>query len=393
MKQQEIFLAAAAPEIKYFGNWREEGARRFTRSRFSACYFNFRGPAAAFHAVTGPDKGIVHIFLDGNQAASVDCYAPGPAAPKEVYRIDGLEGDRVHNLVVQASRDRNPAASDCVLEIAGFSAGEPLDYIAELRRQMLAEYDEILGSRKKWLPPENWKRVPYRAVSPERGVSLGDGVFRDIFEINVKIVKRCFTLEDYCEGDGAEFLKTPEWGLDHVGHGWSSWLPASIEAKLLAGAAHALRWGEDPELRRIMDKIVADIKARMRDDGYYNYYPEDKSFNVRHVNEDTFKPNAGPTAAFGERKNYDRVFWTRAMIAAHAVGNPDALPLARRMYDWFNGGKNFLPFILFGGNATNGMPGGPLMYHTPLGKNEDIITSERFFDQDYWMDAFIEQQP
>ncbi|MDR0555289.1 MAG: glycoside hydrolase family 127 protein, partial [Treponema sp.] len=39
------------------------------------------------------------------------------------------------------------------------------------------------------------------------------------------------------------------------------------------------------------------------------------------------------------------------------------------------------------------MPGGPLMYHTPLGKNEDIITSERFFDQDYWMDAFIEQQP
>ena len=63
------------------------------------------------------------------------------------------------------------------------------------------------------------------------------------------------------------------------------------------------------------------------------------------------------------------------------------------MYDWFNGAERYLPDLLCGYNATNGMPGGGLVYHTPVGKPEDILTTRRYYDQDYWMDAFIRREP
>jgi DUF1680 family protein len=39
------------------------------------------------------------------------------------------------------------------------------------------------------------------------------------------------------------------------------------------------------------------------------------------------------------------------------------------------------------------MPGGPLVYESEIGKPEDMITSQRYFDQDCWMDALAEKQP
>jgi DUF1680 family protein len=81
------------------------------------------------------------------------------------------------------------------------------------------------------------------------------------------------------------------------------------------------------------------------------------------------------------------------MLAAIQAGNPDAPVLLRRMYDWFNRQEQHLTHILLGANATNGTPGGPLVYHSEVGKPEDIITSMRYFDQDYWFKAFAEGQP
>ena len=93
-----------------------------------------------------------------------------------------------------------------------------------------------------------------------------------------------------------------------------------------------------------------------------------------------------------ERKNYDRVFWTRGLLAAGRVGNSKAYSLLRGMYDWFNSSRH-LGRMLHGGNATNGLPGGPLVYLSPVGKEQDLVVTQRYYDQDYWMTELANREP
>jgi hypothetical protein len=76
------------------------------------------------------------------------------------------------------------------------------------------------------------------------------------------------------------------------------------------------------------------------------------------------------------------VFWTRGLLAAGLVGFDSAYRTLRRKYDWFNASP-YLPHMLIGSNATNGLPGGPLVHHFPVGRPEDLITTLKYYDQDY----------
>ena len=40
--------------------------------------------------------------------------------------------------------------------------------------------------------------------------------------------------------------------------------------------------------------------------------------------------------------------------------------------------------MIRGGNSPNGFPGGPLVYHSPVGTAKDLVVSQRYFDQEYW---------
>ena len=248
-------------------------------------------------------------------------------------------------------------------------------FAEKARKAKNEEYKRIREGRKRGTDPKTWKPVSYEAKMPETGVTLRDGFIKQLFDRNIETVLRCYQKEDYCDGPG-----------------WSHWLPASNDGRMLAGAANSLMWCEDARLRRIVDDIVARIKDQARDDGYFNYYPEDEAYTCIDEPEE-------PNSIFrvdsdnSERKNYDRVFWTRGMIAAARCGNEDALPILRAMYDWLYSSEQYLPFLLRGANATNGLPGGPLMYHTRLGRPEDILINQRWLDQDFWMDQFIEREP
>ena len=364
------------------GLWEETEEGLYTRRTGSFLLFTFRGDAVSVRAIVGRSAGKIKIILDGRGEGLTDCARSGDDAEETVFIKKGLTGDIVHNLFVTCVLEKDQS-----LTVTGFTAPEGVDYPAELKRQMFDEYAVIQKGEKSWLPPEAWRPVPYRAISPVHGVRLREGPVRKLYDDNLTNVKYCFSIPDYCEGDTPEFVKPLG-----DGHGWSRWLPGSNEGRLLAGAAWALCSEEDAELRSIVNTILSDIKSRMREDGYANYYPEADSYARIHTMEQSIDdPNRD--GLYSERKNYDRVFWTRGLIAAYEAGNPDALPLLRRMYDWFNAAGEYLPRMLEGGNATNGVPGGPLMYHTPLGKPEDLITSERFFDQDYWFLAFMQRQP
>jgi DUF1680 family protein len=132
-------------------------------------------------------------------------------------------------------------------------------------------------------------------------------------------------------------------------------------------------------MRKLVATILDRIATRQRADGYSNYYPENDSYLL----------NGGGNA---ERKNYDRVFWTRGLIDAGAYCDPSAFRTLRRFYDWFNSSP-YLGTMLLGPNATNGHPGGGLVYFTPVGKSDDIAVTQRFFDEDYWIDSLRNGDP
>jgi hypothetical protein len=383
-------IPANDKSICYFGKWENDtvGNRHFTRSAYSMCYFHFTGDKIKFFAVTGPKQGICDVFLDGVYQTGADCYADKTGSAC-VFEKDGISGNTIHNLMIRLTDKTNEHAGGNALEIAGFTADQPVDYPSELKKQLEAEYELIQSKQKSWKKPDEWKPVAYRANMPEHGVKLLPGVVRNTFDSNIENLKHCFTIPHYCEGGNAPWL-TPE----EMKAGWSGALPASNEGRMLGGAAGVLCWEENPDMLAIVEKVVADIKARTRADGYYNYYTEERSYATdhwMHPKDPSQEPNHdGQTS---ERKNYDRVFWTRGMLAATKAGNTDAPTLLRRMYDWFNGQEQHLSHILVGGNATNGAPGGPLVYNSEIGKPEDIITSERFFDQDFWFKSFAERQP
>lgn len=358
----------AFPGILYFGNWQATpsaiggpGASRSNR-QYDAFEFSFRGPAVRWVGSRGPEQGFADVFLDGGFCEAVDNYAESHQFNAVKFEKNGLSNDRVHTLRVVVKKQHHPNATDCFQDISSLHAEEPVVYPLEISNAMAAEYDEIQAGARDYLPPEAWKPVEFQANLPESGVKLRSGPILEAFTRNIDYINHSFASPTFCDGKG-----------------WSDWLPASNEGRLLQGAGNTLRWEEREDMRAIVDTLVDRIEDRMRDDGFYNYYAESDSY-------------AQDTGRDSERKNYDRVFWTRGLLAAGTAGNEKAYGLLRRMYDWFNSSP-YLPRMLLGGNATNGLPGGPLVHLSPAGKDKDLIITQRYYDQDYWINELVNREP
>ncbi|MCL5096149.1 MAG: glycoside hydrolase family 127 protein [Candidatus Omnitrophica bacterium] len=353
-----------------FGNWETETDRDGFHSRdyhacnvqYNYCEFKFTGSAVRWYGSKNKDHGFADVYLDGALQKTVDAYNPAWICNVVLFEKTGLSAGPCHTLRIVVRKDRNPNATDCYQDIDCFEAIQPVNYVEEITKDMRTEYAQIESGAKPYAQPDTWKPVSYAAQSPTTGVSLHAGVLNDAFQRNIDYLNHCFASKTYCDGQG-----------------WFGWLPASNEGRLLQGAANSLRWGERADLRNIVDTVVSRIQARQRADGYHNYYPEKDSF-------------ACETGGNSERKNYDRVFWTRGLLDAGRAGNAAAYTIVRKFYDWFNG-CSYLPRMIIGCNSPNGFPGGPLVYLSPVGTSKDLIVSERFFDQEYWMRELRNQEP
>jgi len=345
---------SADEKIRYFGQWSpvQEGRveYRCSNRQYNASEFSFKGSTVKWMGRKGSNQGYADVYLDGEFQCVVDGYSSVTSDGVVKFERSSLRADRIHTLRIVVKKERNPDATDCRQDIAGFQSVTPIHYPNEIMGLKSVEYVRIRNGAKSYLTPDTWSPVANAVNVPAGGVTLHPGIFSDIFYGNIAYLNTCFSQPSYCSEDYPRKF--------YGGPSWSAWLPASNEGRMLAGAAHTLRWEERSDMRTIVNTIVTAISNRMREDGYFNYYPESDSF-------------AQNSEINSERKNYDRVFWTRGLLAAGMAGDARVYPLLRRMYDWFNVSP-YLPDMLEGSNATNGLPGGPLMYLSPVGNDSDL---------------------
>jgi uncharacterized protein len=368
--QDLVFTNNNDSAILYVGNWVLslnapgflQNDYKASNTQFNRCLFTFRGPSVRWVGSKNNNHGHAEVYIDDVFQQTVDSYNSTLIINAPLFEKDGLSTDKLHTLMIVIKKEKNENSIGCYQDVDYFESSQPIIYVKEITTSMNTEYARIQNNTKPYATPSTWSPVSNAADAPENGVSLQPGVVNDVFNRNINYLNHCFSSPTYCDGTG-----------------WSEWLPASIEGRMISGAANTLRWGERSDMRNIVDTIINKIKNRVRADGYHNYYPENESFALT-------------SGGNSERKNYDRVFWTRGLLDAGMSGNSSAYTIVRNFYNWFNI-SSYLPNMLLGGNATNGLPGGGLIYHSPVGTNNDLVITERYLDQDYWIDELTNRQP
>ncbi len=329
------FIDCKNEKILYIGAWEQTQDGAVSKKDFGRALLLFCGDAVSVHA-----DGAIISSLDGGEdtaACSFTCDAG------------------IHTLFITVMQGSI---------LKGFDADEVMPLNDYLHEQMEAEYALIRAGRTT-NGTEHWKKIPYRATMMQHDVTL-KGDFAALFQKNVEHIKACFTKPGYVD-------------VINTGMYYHLWLPAANDGRIMGGAATAYRWTSDPELRKITDAIVDKIAVQMREDGYYNYYPESDSYELL-------------SGMNSERKNYDRTFWMFGLSAAQKAGNDKALILARRMYDWLENSK-YGPQLLQSSNGTNALMGTLVLADTPAGKNADVLFNQKYLDQKYWEHELARRNP
>jgi hypothetical protein len=331
----------------------------------------FKGATLRITGGRGPDHGLGDVIVDGKRVQTFDAYGPEQVCGEMLCEITGLDPNQDHEARVVSQRQ--PKSGGRRLIVEAIAAEAPSAFVNEYAAAGREEIARIAAGEKAYLKPEAWKPVAFAASAPQGGVTLDGGPLKECFDRNIAFLNGVF------KGPEKKPGKSHGWG------GWDGHLPGSGDGKMLGGAANSLRWGEREDLRAIVDYTVAMVKDRQRPDGYCMSFPEE---------------HMGPSkdAWHDERRNYARVNWTRGMAAAAVAGNPDALPVMRKFYDWLETSTN-QPGLLAGPydgsshNCNNGNDGHTLMYFSSLGKPEDLIAAQRYLVQDFHIEASRARNP
>jgi hypothetical protein len=326
--------------------------------QYNRCVFNFKGTAIKWIGAKNNNHGFADVYVDNVFQKTVDSYSATLVTNAVLFELTGLSSDTLHTITIEVRKDKNDKSIGSYQVVDFFESQQPVDYVKDMRARMDAEYAQFKNNSKSHSLPETWKPVEFKAVAPKSGVTLQNGVLKVAFNRNIDYLNHCIKSPTYCNGEG-----------------WSTWLPAANEGRMLSGAANALRWEERKDMRMIVDTVLARIKRRQRADGFYNYYPDKEAYLTN-----------------SERKNYDRLIWTTGLLDAGKIGYSDAYTVARKFYNWFNKSP-YLSTMLIGDNATNAFPGGGLVYLSPVGVPEDLITTQKYLDQDYWIHELKNEHP
>jgi uncharacterized protein len=237
-----------------------------------------------------------------------------------------------------------------------------------------ASADDLPKTRLKASDPGAWKPVSFQAVSPIKGVTLGDAsVFKSAMENNIAYLLNSFSVDHmlvpFRERVGQN---NPPDDRPQV-EPWDTQFRGANAGRFLMGAGNTLRWIEPPELHKRLNQLIDGIEACRTPNGFILAFPPDK---LR-----------------GEEANYARAWLTHGLIDAAIAGNPKAYALLRGHADWFNQWDMLPKLINCCGNAHQGHIASTRTYFTPVGKPEDLLVAEKYYVQDGWMDQLAARQP
>ncbi len=342
-------IYCANPEkIMFFGRWENSGTKKICLGDYAKAVLMFKGDYIKIDA-----KGTLLCSLDGG---------------KDVFANEFKTNYGVHSLYITAM------SGDVVYSV---DTEELLNVDVYFEEKLQAEYNEIKADRPT-RDSSAYKKLEYKAKMPSEGVKLG-GAFGELFDRFVKRIKLCATLPYH--------IAANEGVTDNPKTGWTAWLPAASDGRMLAGLSKAYLWTRDEELRDSLDKLIDKIESQTREDGYSNYYPEEIYGTI-------YTPHGENTVDAlmdSERKNFDRIFWTHGIAAAGKV-NKKALDLARRMYDWLES-TDYKYTLHYGHNATNALTGHLMLAQTEVGQMKDVIFHQKYLDQRFLEEEFIKRNP
>ena len=336
----------------------------------------FAGPFIRMYAPKGPNGGIAKVFVNDKDYGEIDFYSEKEEPAALVFEADKLCGqdeiEHFSRLTVTVTGRKNAKASDTVVSADYFEIGEPSCVRTVMNRRSDEETDAMARYETTFTPPEEWHPVNPRGQVPVNGVKIGEGVFKDAMYKNIRYLKDSYKLPLWVDGKDGDRI-------------WVDMLVASNEGRMLGGIGHTLRFIEDEELRKIAKEIIDAVERRQftNNNGYLMPY-ESKNYRL-------WVHQAWPLVSRGEEKNYDRAMFTKGMLACGLAGFNEVYDMLRKFYDWFNSAEEYLPYMLMDSMAIQGSVAGPMVYNSPAGAPDDIITTMKYYDLEWWMD-FLKQR-
>ncbi len=344
----------------------------------------------------GPDHGIAEVYIDGVLAGTVDTFASVAQPSRVLFDRGGLSTNRFHTIRIRVTRTKQAASSGHVVDVDAFESDASTDPVATYFTQSRAELATIQARTKAYLDPAAWHPIQYAAHVPDGGVALTGGLLKTCFDNNVIYLKHSYSKPNFVD---SETFWIKDW-------------PSSNEGRMLMGAGHSLRWGsmltgaDRATLQAVVDTVVANVATRQNgqtvgsaNEGFalqWGFGPSEPIAPATQV------PTAAQIESFmvnfnHERANYDRAMWTRGMVAAIQSGNSTAGPVLRKMYDWFNRWHRTrptpVPALVTYSLGAQGHIGSTLAYHSPVGVDDDLVTADRYYVQDWWLQQLANQEP
>jgi hypothetical protein len=224
------------------------------------------------------------------------------------------------------------------------------------------------------IPPEQWHPVAYQAQAPLGGVRLGGGLFQRALEDNIRYLLTAVSLDEMVRHFQMRAGLPSAPLAEARSRQWFDTLPGSEAGRFLMGAGNTLRWLEHAELRARLDQVVDVIAACREPDGYLMAYPRENTF-------------------VGENGAYVRSWVTQGLIEAGYAGNPQAFPLLRGYYDWLNQSCYPPELLRRSGQGTQGIIPSTRLYFTPVGRAEDLLVVQRYFQENYWLEQLAQRDP
>ncbi len=295
------------------------------------------------------------ITADKERFLNIDC-------PRKVH-IDLEDNGKFNMIRIEVCKGE--------VSLNSIKLSDTTTVISQMNKRTDQELQDMRDGKRGYIHPSTWRKVDAMEL-PLSGVTIDGGVLKKCFDRNIIYLK--------------ESLKLPRWvdakDNDRI---WIDMLVASNEGRMLVGMGNTLRFKEVPEFREAVRQMLDEVERRQFTNGNGYCLPYESSLFA--ISKDTW-----PGIMRDEIKNYDRTMFTKGLIAAGYAGFTDAWDIIRKFQDWYNNCE-YLPDMLLGSMGVQGSAAGPRVYHSPAGKDEDIITNMKYYDMDWWLEYLAQGVP